>query len=226
MTISGDGATTRQATPDGGMPDTGGFGSEEFDWSLLGRQNALAMVRGQLEFSWLELRDRLRAMTQEEFAWEPGPGALRVVRRGEERSPRTLGTGEWVAEWPGVPDSPAPRTAAWLVAHLTEVFLERWDWTFGEHRLRRDDLEVLGEVGPAVDQLARWVDAWRAGVAALDEEQVMTVGLSQATEVDAGAPFGHLVLHVNRELVHHGAEILVLQDLHRARHAEPDQPVG
>ncbi|MDF2847819.1 MAG: DinB family protein, partial [Oerskovia sp.] len=32
--------------------------------------------------------------------------------------------------------------------------------------------------------------------------------------------FGHLVLHMNRELIHHGAEIMVLQDLYRARHED------
>lgn len=195
------------------------YGSEEFDWSILQRQSALAMVRGQLEFSWLELRSRLGTLTQEELDWEPGPGALRVVRRGQERAPRTLGTGEWVAEWPRVPDSPQPRTAGWLIAHLTETFFERWEWTFGGRRLRRADVEVSGEVPAAVAGLARWVDAWRQGVAGLGEDEVMTVGLSQATEIDAAAPFGHLVLHLNRELIHHGAEITVLQDLYRTTYS-------
>ncbi|MNP61104.1 hypothetical protein D3C76_1562550 [compost metagenome] len=64
------------------------------------------------------------------------------------------------------------------------------------------------------------MDLWRTGVDELPEDQVFTVGLSQATEIDAQAPFGHLVLHMNRELIHHGAEIMVLQDLYRARHAD------
>lgn len=196
------------------------YGSEEFDWGLLEVPSPLAMVRGQLEFSWLELRDRLAALTQHEMHWEPGPGALRVVRRGRERSPRTLGSGDWVAEWPGVPDSAQPRTIAWLLAHLTEVFFERWEWTFGDRRRRREDVEVSGDLDEAVAGLTRWVEAWRSGVAALGEDDVLTVGLSQATELDARAPFGHLVLHLNRELIHHGAEVCVLQDLYRAREAQ------
>lgn len=194
------------------------YGSPEFDWSILERPTPLAMVQGQLGFSWLEVRARLGSLTQEEFDWEPGPGSLRVVRRGKERTPRTLGTGAWVAEWPGEHDSPVPRTVGWLVAHLTETFFERWEWTFGEHRRRRADVEVSGEVGEAVAGLTRWVETWRAGVDALGEEDVLTVGRSQATEIDAAAPFGHLVLHLNRELIHHGAEIMVLQDLYRAAH--------
>jgi hypothetical protein len=195
------------------------YGSAGFDWSLLQRPSALAMVRGQLEFSWFELRDRLETLTQDELDWEPGPGALRVVRRGQHRTPRTLGVGDWVAEWPGVPDSPAPRTIGWVVAHLTETFFERWEWTFGEHRLRREDAEVSGEVDAAVAGLTRWVDAWREGIASLGEDDVQRVGLSQATEIDAQAPFGHLVLHLNRELIHHGADICTVQDLYRATHA-------
>lgn len=201
--------------------DQNTYGSPAFDWAILERPTALAMVEGQLGFSWLELHDRFRTLTQDEFGWEPGPGALRVVRRGEQRTPNALGTGEWVAEWPGVPDSPVPRTIGWLVAHLTELYFERWEWTFGDHQKRRTDVDVQGEVGPAVDALTRWVQAWRDGIAALGEDDVMTVGLSQATEIDAASPFGHLVLHLNRELIHHGAEVLVLQDLYRAANTPP-----
>ncbi len=39
---------------------------------------------------------------------------------------------------------------------------------------------------------------------------------SQATEIDARAPFAQLVLHINRELIHHGSEICTLTDLYRA----------
>lgn len=194
------------------------YGSPEFDWSILTVPTALAVVRGQLGFSWLELSDRLATLTQAELEWEPGPDALRVVRRESERTPRTLGAGEWVMEWPEGPDSPQPRTVAWLVAHLTEAFFERWEWTFGPHERRRDAVTFSGEVGPAVAGLRHEVDRWRAGVDGLPDDGAFTVGLSQATEIDAQAPFAHLVAHMNRELVHHGAEIMVLQDLYRATH--------
>src|SRR5690606_37700224 len=74
------------------------YGSPDFDWSILTVPTALAVVRGQLGFSWLEVSDRLATLTQAELEWEPGPDALRVVRRGTERAPRTLGVGEWVME--------------------------------------------------------------------------------------------------------------------------------
>lgn len=196
------------------------YGGDDFDWSVLEVPTPKAMALGQLGFSWLELSTRLATVTQDEFAREPSPGALRVVRRGQQRTARTLGTGEWVAEWPEGYDHPGPRTIAWLVAHLTEAYFERWEWTFGDRRRRRADAVVHGEVDPAREELARWVDAWRTGVTGVPDAEFMTVGLSQATEIDAAAPFGHLVLHMNRELIHHGAEILTLTDLFRSSAAE------
>lgn len=119
-------------------------------------------------------------------------------------------------EWPREGDRERMRTIAWLVSHLTDVFFERWEWTFGSHKLRRDDLTFPRTAAEGVDQLRRWAAAWQEGIAGLKPEDVFTVGLSQATEIDQQAPFGHLVLHVNRELIHHGAEITFLLDLHRA----------
>ncbi|WP_152191327.1 DinB family protein [Georgenia satyanarayanai] len=193
----------------------GDYGAPEFDWSILEVPTPKAMALGQLGFSWLELAGRLATVTQEEFLQEPRPGALNVVHRGAERTPRTLGTGEWVAEWPEGADEPGPRTIAWLVAHLTEAYLERWEWTFGERQRRREDAVVHGDVHLARAELASTVEAWREGVESVPDDEFMTVGLSQATEIDAAAPFGHLVLHMNRELIHHGSEIFVLTDLYR-----------
>lgn len=193
----------------------GNYGAPEFDWSILEVPTARAMVLGQLGFSWLELRARLATVTQAELDWQPAPGALRVVRRGTQRTARTVGAGDWVAEWPDGPDDPGPRTIGWLVAHLTETFFERWEWTFGDRQRRREDLVRHGDVETARAELAHWVEAWQRDVTALDDDEFFTVGLSRATPVDAAAPFGHLVLHLNRELIHHGAEILTLTDLAR-----------
>ena len=187
---------------------------EDFDWSMLSMRDPMAMVRGQLEFSWLMLRGRLDELTDDEYSWEPAPGALSVRRRSDARTSRVLGTGDWVAEWPDGADSPGPRTIAWLIAHLTEAFFERWEWTFGSHQRRRDDLDLPGVRSEAVAELTRWLNAWRRDIAALPPGEVMTVGLSTASDIDAAAPFGHLLLHMNRELIHHGSEIVVLQDLY------------
>ncbi|HYU87025.1 MAG TPA: DinB family protein [Kribbellaceae bacterium] len=195
--------------------------SEPFDWDLLHRPSAMAMVRGQLEFSWLVLSGRLASLTDEEYFWRPSPEALTVVRRGdrERNRLRLIGSGEWVSQWPSEPADRTPRTIAWLIAHLTELFFERWEWTFGGHQQYRTDITLHGNARDAVAWLTHWVDSWREAVAALDESEVMTVGLSQASDLDALSPFGHLVLHLNRELIHHGSEIMTLQDLYESRAA-------
>jgi hypothetical protein len=55
-----------------------------------------------------------------------------------------------------------------------------------------------------------------AGVRSLGEE-----GLAQAVGPAEGPyaalPYATLVLHINREVIHHLAEVLTLRDLYRAR---------
>ncbi|HZO66644.1 MAG: DinB family protein [Kribbellaceae bacterium] len=191
------------------MPDA-------FDWEIFQRPSTMAMVRGQLEFSWLVLSGRLATLTDEQYFWRPAPDALTVVRRSDRHRGRLrlVGTGDWVSQWPVEPDHRGPRTIAWLVAHLTELFFERWEWTFGGHHQRRDAITLHGNARDAVAWLTHWVDSWREAIAGLDESDVGTVGLSHATDLDALSPFGHVVLHLNRELIHHGSEIMTLQDLH------------
>ncbi|MGZ0152495.1 DinB family protein [Kribbella sp. WER1] len=185
-----------------------------FDWDILHRPSAMAMVRGQLGFSWMVLSGRLAQLTDEQYFWRPSSEALTVVRRHYAGRYRPLGSGEWVAQWPDEPDHRGPRTIAWLIAHLTETFFERWEWTFGASRQGRADITLHGNAQDAVAWLTYWVEAWQEAIADLDESEAMTVGLSQANELDAAEPFGHVVLRLNRELIHHGSEIMTLQDLY------------
>ncbi len=192
--------------------------AQDFDWSILSRPDPQSLVLGQLGFSWWDLSQRMEGLTDGEYLWKPAPAALTVLPR-QGATGRVVGSGDWVAQWPQGPDSAGPRTIAWLVAHLTEVFFERWEWTFGGHQQRRDDVTFCPDAAGGLAGLAEQVERWQREIAGLDVEQMWTVGLSQATEIDARAPFAHLVLHLNRELIHHGAEIAVLRDLYLARSA-------
>ena len=44
---------------------------EPFDWDILHRPSAMAMVRGQLGFSWMVLSGRLAELTDEQYFWQP-----------------------------------------------------------------------------------------------------------------------------------------------------------
>ena len=64
---------------------------EPFDWDILQRPSAMAMVRGQLGFSWMVLSGRLAALTDEQYFWRPSSEALTVVRRQYAGRFRSLG---------------------------------------------------------------------------------------------------------------------------------------
>ena len=68
----------------------------------------------------------------------------------------------------------------------------------------------------ALQQLDDAYGRWIAGAGALDP-----AGLERAVGAAEGpwarAPYAELILHINREAIHHGAEILLLRDLYRSR---------
>ncbi len=59
----------------------------------------------------------------------------------------------------------------------------------------------------------RGTAAARAASAAPTSEREVRVTVVNDT-LDAAEPFGHVILRLNRELIHHGSEIMTLQDLH------------
>jgi len=61
------------------------------------------------------------------------------------------------------------------------------------------------------DAYGRWV----AGVRSLDAEGLARP-VGPAEGPFASSPYADLVLHINREAIHHMAEVLVLRDLYRA----------
>lgn len=69
----------------------------------------------------------------------------------------------------------------------------------------------------AADALRRLDDeyaTWYAGVEALDAE-ALTRPVGEAEGPFAELPMAGLILHINREVIHHGAEICLLRDLYR-----------
>ena len=149
------------------------YGSPEFDWDVLTRPDVASLLAGQLGFSWLDLHEHLRDLPDDEYFWKPAPWALSIAPRSKT-SRRTAGAGEWVVEWPDGPDDPGPRTIAWLVSHLVEVFAERWEWTFGGRTRRRDDLVLAHPSASAgVAALAAAVGAWRAGHRGADRRRAV-----------------------------------------------------
>jgi hypothetical protein len=68
------------------------------------------------------------------------------------------------------------------------------------------------------DGYRRWVD----GVRALGEDGLeRPVGPAEGPWADH--TYAELVLHISREVIHHGAEVLLLRDLYRHRRAAGEE---
>jgi hypothetical protein len=162
---------------------------------------------------------RLDGLADDEYLWEPAPGALSIRPAGEARTSSTLGHGDWLLEWPRPePDPPPARTIAWLLGHLYDGFLARYEWTFGA---RQADPLTLGTFTPsaseAVARLWAVLDDWKAAVAGLTDEQLDVPGYGQFPYgLDPQLPFITIVWWTNREVIHHLAEVALLRDLYQA----------
>src|SRR4029453_19296475 len=74
-------------------------------------------------------------LTDEEYLWEPAPGAWPIRRRGEAASPRPFGPGEWQIDSAAGDLDPTPvTTIAWRLGHLHLDVAGSWEWTFGKRR--------------------------------------------------------------------------------------------
>jgi hypothetical protein len=171
----------------------------------------------QLDWHWnAQLRPRLDGLTDEEYLWEPVAGCWSV--RPRDPGGDQYGSGPFTIDWVYPQPEPAPvTTIAWRLAHLVVgVFGARNASHFGGPPADYLTWEYAGTAAQALDQLDAAYAGWAAGVRGLGEE-----GLTRACGPAEG-PFAEvslagLVLHINREAIHHGAEIALLRDLYAHR---------
>ncbi len=192
--------------------------------SLATMENArdtLDLVRAlheQLDWHWQgQARPRLHGLTDEELHWEPTPGAW-GVRRRDEPSPSTVthrvGSGDWLVDV-GIPEpQPVPvTTIAWRVAHVgVGVLGARAHSHFGGPEASDESFAYAGSADEALRQLDEAYAAWSAGVRSLTPE-TLAAAVGPAEGAWAQAPMLTLVLHINRETIHHLAEAALLRDL-------------
>jgi hypothetical protein len=172
----------------------------------------------QLEWHWTnQLRPRLEGLTDDEYFWEPVPGAWNVRPRGTSTAPMAAGGGAFTADFAYPEPDPAPvTTIAWRIGHLVVgVFGARAASHFGGPPIDYLSHEYAGDAAGALAQLDATHAAWVDGVRGLGED-----GLARPCGAAEGpwaaAPMAALVLHIHREAIHHGAEIALLRDLYRA----------
>jgi DinB superfamily len=175
-------------------------------------------LRDQLDFHYRFLfRARLAGLTDEEYFWEPAPGSWSVRPRVEATTSHAAGSGPLVLDFAWPDPDPAPiTTIAWRLAHvIVGCFAVRTGNHFGGEPTDYDRWTYAATAGEALAQLDAAYDAWSAGVAELGEAGLARpVGPAEGPWAES--PYADLVLHINRELIHHGAEICLLRDLYRA----------
>jgi DinB superfamily len=99
---------------------------------------------------------------------------------------------------------------------LVGVFGHRVGSHFGGKPVDYDNYDYPGDAATALDRLDTIYDAWITGVRGLGEEGLRRpCGPAEGSWGDE--PMAALVLHINREALHHSAEIAVLRDLYRWR---------
>jgi hypothetical protein len=170
----------------------------------------------QLDWYWQHMfRPRLDGLTDDEYLWEPVPGCWSLRPRAEATTPMAAGLGDVVADFAYPEPQPPPfTTIAWRMGHLAiGVFGMRAANHFGDGGVdyASTDWPLTAEGGLAL--LDRWYEAWRDGVRRLDAAG-LDAPCGSAEGPFAEHPMAALVLHINREAIHHGAEVALLRDLY------------
>ncbi len=171
----------------------------------------------QTEWHWKhQVRPRLRGLGDAEYLWEPVAGMWSIRPKGQGVA-EELGDGPFVLDFAHPEPQPAPvTTIAWRLWHVIVGVLGARtaahfdgppiDWATAPYsRSAEETLAALDE------HYGRWLD----GVRALGPEGLgRRCGASEGPFADS--PLSALVLHVNREVIHHLAEVALLRDLYAA----------
>jgi hypothetical protein len=140
---------------------------------------------------------------------------MKSRRSQSEESPEGAGPGGRGEIEQVRPDpQPAPvTTIAWRLSHLAvNVFGLRVSHYFGDGSLTHEDAERPLTAKEGVAYFREQAGQWRSHTQRLDAE-----GLARpAGPPEGDVPMASLVFHVNREALHHLAEVSLLRDLYRA----------
>jgi hypothetical protein len=170
----------------------------------------------QLDWHWQhQLRPRLDGLSDAEYLWEPVPGCWSLRPRADASTPMAAGAGDVVADFAFPEPAPAPfTTIAWRMGHIAiGVLGMRAANHFGTGGVDYESTDWPLTAAGGLELLDRHYAAWITGVRGLGD-----AGLARPCGPAEG-PFSEytmaaLVLHINRETIHHGAEISLLRDLY------------
>lgn len=173
--------------------------------------NLTTQLADQLDWHWREqLRPRLDGLSDDEYFWQPVPDCWTVHPDGS-------------VDFAFPEPSPAPfTTIAWRLAHvIVGVFAMRSHSHFGGPPASYQSWRYATDAATALKQLDETYAAWIGGVRSLsDTDLARPCGPAEGPYAEH--PLSELVLHINREAIHHGAEIACLRDLYLHGHSRKD----
>jgi hypothetical protein len=184
-----------------------GMSTVTLDWTT--------QLLDQLEWHWSrQLRPRMEGLSDDEYLWEPAQPAWSVRPRGTSTAPVQAGSGPFTIDFAfPEPDPPPVTTIAWRLAHIiVGVFGARVASHFGGPPVDYATFTYAGTAAEALEQLDDTHDRWTAGVRGLDAAG-MAEPCGPAEGPYSELPMAALVLHIHREVIHHGAEVALLRDL-------------
>ena len=164
--------------------------------------NLTEYLAEQLDFHWKnQLRPRLEGLTDAEYFWQPVADCWTVHPDG-------------AIDFAYPPPDPAPvTTIAWRLAHvIVGVLAMRNHSHFGGPPADYESWNYAVDADTALEQLDAAYGDWITGVRKLDDD-ALSRPVGPAEGPWAAEPMMTLVLHINREVIHHGAEIALLRDL-------------
>ncbi|MEW5812413.1 MAG: DinB family protein [Actinomycetota bacterium] len=157
----------------------------------------------QLDLHWrTQLRPRLEGLTDDEYYWQPVPNCWTVHHDGR-------------VDFAYPPPQPEPfTTIAWRMAHLiVGVLAMRSHSHFAGPAADYSSWRYATDAATALAQLDTEYHRWLAGVRSLGDE-ALARPCGPAEGPYGARPMMTLVLHINREMIHHGAEIACIRDLY------------
>jgi hypothetical protein len=183
------------------------------------RTDRVGLLLDQLTDAVALSRIRIDGITDDELAWEPHPDIWSIRPRDKAVSPDAFGPGALVLDRDDGLDPFAAgplTTAGWRFGHLVSMFAGRWEWSFGDHSTPPDELVDFVVDTRLVERLWDEITRWGESVETLDQAALDQIGFSQYPDgMDARLPFITIVRWMNRETIHHLAEIALLRDLYR-----------
>lgn len=157
----------------------------------------------QLDFHWThQLRPRLDGLTDDEYFWCPVPDCWTVHADGS-------------IDFHYPAPEPAPfTTIAWRLAHvIVGVLAMRTHSHFGGPPADYQSWPYATDAATALRQLDDAYADWLTGVRGIaDDELDRPCGPAEGPYAEY--PLSTLLLHINREVIHHGAEIACIRDLY------------